>query len=96
MEKTYPWSAKKHAHDIEFIKDDAYCTMMDEGAPASLRNMAEECYEQCLEILSYCQGQPVVYLPGRLIQVAKGLTVNAEEFRAIRNSMTFEEINASK
>lgn len=66
MAKTYPFSARKHTHDIEFRRNYVF-NLMHEGWTGY-----DKLYKQLTELVSaMCGGAPVVYLTGKQIQLAK-------------------------
>ena len=85
-EKFYPFSFKKHGHDIEFRKNRLYleiCRMRDGEVPFDdvRYDMIEKEMDQLNEILDYCRG-PVSPIPGRLYGVAKDACAFASLTRA--------------
>lgn len=87
-EKKYPFSAAKHAHDIEFYHNRLFNTMceMESGDIP----MDKKKYEWMLDVYDkvdelreqMCGCAPVVYLTGKQIGLAKQIVMWASEERA--------------
>lgn len=78
MAKTYPFSAAKHAHDIEFYANRLFNTMAAMDAKeipydADRYKRIEDTYYGDLQELrgAMCGCAPVVYLTGKQIALAK-------------------------
>ena len=88
MTKTYPFSLTRHGHDLEFRKNRCFNLTRDMEVGSIPMNEKEYDYMETLrkdinEILSYHSGNGIVFLPGRLYEVAKESAVWAAETRAM-------------
>ena len=90
-EKRYPFSAAKHAHDIEFYANKIWLTMreMEDGEiPMDVEryNRLNDMYYGPLNELRQAFAgacvRPVIYLTGKQIGLAKKIVVWASETRA--------------
>jgi hypothetical protein len=87
--KTYPFSAKKHMHDIEYYYNhcnNVISDMLNGEIPydADRFDRISDMLDTQLEDLysaMFC-GTPVVYLTGKQIALAKKIVVWAQEHRA--------------
>ena len=96
-EKRYPFSAAKHAHDIEFYHNRLWLTAramedgeipMDKERYSRIQNMLYGDLNDLQQALAGCCCSPIVYLTGKQIGLAKKIVVWASETRAatcIRN-----------
>ena len=86
--KKYPFNIEKHAHDLMFQSNRAFCIMHDMEAGTVPFDEAEYTrLEQLRNDLSeaerYFTTYPISFLPGRLYGIAKAATVWAAEQRAV-------------
>ena len=91
MEKTYPFSVAKHAHDIEYYHNHLYNTMRDMESgetpmDAARYDKISEMYHGELadlyEMMFNSRDGWVVYLTGKQIALAKKIVHWASESRA--------------
>lgn len=88
-EKRYPFSASKHAHSIEYYKDYLFCVMCDMESgeiPMDRKRydrMHDMYYGELMELRQEFGGcEPVVYLDGKQIALAKKIVWWASNRRA--------------
>ena len=102
MSKTYPFSADKHAHDIEFVKNRAYNTLhsMEIGEipmDKELYKKLEERYDVMSnlldQILNSSPDGKMAYLTGPQIGIAKEAVASAA---AMRGSMSQTACNCGR
>ena len=98
MAKVYPFSMKKHAHELDLVSHLlAINFTYNDNAPAKLRDWANETRMHIADILALGIGcKPIVYLTGEQIALTKSCIFWADEFRAMRQNMSPEEIIMSK
>ena len=96
--KKYPFSMKRHGHDIELARNLLFSQYIyPDGTSAKLRAWAQDMRDRLGNILSAGVGcNPIVYLTGEEIGLARRAIEWATLFRAARMDMTPEEINAGK
>lgn len=91
MEKTYPFSVAKHAHDIEFYRNRLYNTMcdMESGEIPMDGKRYDRIYdfyhgelEELYEMMFNSRDGRVAYLTGKQIGLAKKIVHWASESRA--------------
>lgn len=90
--KTYPFSARKHAHDIEFfwnrmqnVMDDMRCgevPMDKEWYEATFELLDSDVFRSMFSKISGACCCPVIYLTGPEIGLAKKIVIWASETRA--------------
>ena len=86
--KMYPFSARKHAHDIELVKNRAY-NMAYEASNLGDTDKADKCwdlYDRAIELLEAIQDgmqgwSGVTMLTGPMIGSAKEMVLIAAEIR---------------
>lgn len=91
MEKKYPFSVEKHAHDIELYHNRLYNTMyemeageipMDREKYDKMSNLYYGELRELYEMMFNSRDGRVVYLTGKQIGLAKEIVVWAAETRA--------------
>lgn len=89
-EKTYPFSAPKHAHDVEFYANRIFNTMKDMESgevPMDISRydkLYDMYYGPLMELRETINGSytPIVHLTGKQIGLAKRIVIWASETRA--------------
>ena len=90
-EKRYPFSAAKHAHDIEFYHNRLWLTAramedgeipMDKPRYERICNMLDGDLRELQNEFAGACCRPVIYLTGKQIGLAKRIVVCASETRA--------------
>ena len=90
-EKRYPFSAAKHAHDIEFYHNRLWLTAramedgeipMDKDRYNRIQGMLYGELNELQQALAGACCRPIVYLTGKQIGLAKKIVVWASETRA--------------
>lgn len=87
MPKKYPFNVERHAHDLEFQANRAFCIMADMECGNIPFNDSEydrlaQLRDDLHEALSYFNASPICFLPGRIYGIAKAAVVWAAETRA--------------
>ena len=89
--KRYPFSFRKHAHDLEYRRNRAMCEYWEldrEDASDTPKGKALECLiERLTEILYYRpNSEGIVWLTGKEIGLAKESVIWADNARATANA----------
>lgn len=105
--KKYPFAWSRNAHSIQLRHDALLCELCDledswTGSEEDMRRCREltELKNRTDRLMSAadfaCRSDGVTWLTGRDLAFARECVAWAEEFRASRNGMSWEEINAMK
>jgi hypothetical protein len=87
MSKRYPFSLRKHAHDLEFRRNRAKNELGRKSINNTLRDGEEARYENLIDnlaeiLLTFPDANGVVWLTGRQYGLAKESVVWAESMRS--------------
>lgn len=97
--KKYPFNVEKHAHDLEFQSNRAFCIMhdMESGEipfDESEYDRLETLRNDLQDAMVYFNEYPISFLPGKQYGVAKAATVWAAETRAATaERRKFQDVN---
>lgn len=97
MSKRYPFSLRKHGHDIEFRWNRLFNEQYDKSSEGTLTNEEDEKYEELKDrleriLLTYPDGSGVIWLEGKDWALAQETVAWAESARAEAHALANYEL----